>query len=215
MSHSQHSTVHPHTVCVHTQYSTGLWRRLQGASYLSHSAISWHRLWISPSLGCAVTCVTPFTVMPSRNTAPWEENRGAELGLDLKGAPSHTDTQEIHSKYRRYFPNSCFFALWITVCGDNRLKYQKCTSSVLTAPLLKPFSPQSFSESTTRTPVPLLQLRRDSADACLHTLSPPCFLFMQEASKPDEVWRRSPTVFERCQRCCPECCWPSLYNVII
>lgn len=77
-----------HILYVYTQFWRGLRRRLKGGSYLSHSAISWHFRWISPSLGCVVTCVTPFTVMPSRNTAPYERRRNREgIGLNLKKCP--------------------------------------------------------------------------------------------------------------------------------
>lgn len=88
---------HTHTV------SQRAVRKLKVGSYLSHSAISWHFLWISPSLGCVVTCVTPFTVMPSRNIAPWEEKgkegkQKAEVGLDFKRHPPTQEKQNIFLK---------------------------------------------------------------------------------------------------------------------
>lgn len=126
----QYSTVHPHTcIQTHTVSQRAARRVKRGSSYLSHSAISWHFLWISPSLGCVVTCVTPFTEMPSRNTAPWEskqkENRRLNW-IEFKG-----DTlPHIQGKKKKknilicrwWLPNSCFFPLWITVCRKKQVQ---------------------------------------------------------------------------------------------
>lgn len=88
----QKQCTHAHAVCfpphTHTHREKG------EVSYLSHSAMSWHCLWISPSLGCAVICVMPLTVMPSRNTAPWKGMRGRK-----QRATDQTITHTLYHKH--------------------------------------------------------------------------------------------------------------------
>lgn len=135
MSHSQHSTVHPRVYTqTHTVSQRGT-RRTKGVSYLSHSAISWHILWSSASLGCEVTCVTPLTVTPSRNIAPWEEtNEGKqkdELGLNWN---TYTQKENILNSTDAF--QTAASLLYESLCADITSRNTINPSFLLSSPLV-------------------------------------------------------------------------------
>ena len=97
-----------------------LWAEVEttGADpHFSHSANSWHFLWISPSLGCMVSCVTPFTAMPSKNTAPcggWDRARVGSL-LHLRNVHSSSSgLPDLSSHQRRRLSPGVF--PWAASC---------------------------------------------------------------------------------------------------
>lgn len=151
MSHSQHSTV---------QYSTPTYVYTNTHSFPEGCEEGKERIFLLVPLGHLLTLsldLSQFRLCGDlRDAFHWDafkehctlgvkmkENRRLNL-IEFKATLSHTYKKKKNILICRWwFPNSCFFALWITVCRKNRYKNYKSSFFLLTS-----LSLQLYCEST-------------------------------------------------------------------